>query len=29
MTAPLNPPNLDTALKSLWGSSQLPFGQGQ
>ena len=26
MIAPLNPPDLDTALKSLWGASQLPFG---
>ena len=26
MTAPINPPDLDTALKSLWGASQLPFG---
>jgi general secretion pathway protein A len=25
MTAPLNPPDLDTALKSLWGASQMPF----
>jgi len=26
MSAPTNPPDLDTALKSLWGASQLPFG---
>jgi len=26
MTAPTNPPDLDTALKSLWGASHLPFG---
>lgn len=26
MTAPTNPPDWDTALKSLWGASQLPFG---
>jgi type II secretory pathway predicted ATPase ExeA len=26
MTAPTNPPELDSALKSLWGASQLPFG---
>jgi type II secretory pathway predicted ATPase ExeA len=26
MTAPINPPDWDTALKSLWGASQLPFG---
>ena len=26
MNAPTNPPDLDTALKSLWGASQLPFG---
>jgi type II secretory pathway predicted ATPase ExeA len=26
MSAPTNPPELDTALKSLWGASQLPFG---
>jgi len=26
MSAPINPPDLDTALKSLWGASQLPFG---
>jgi len=26
MTAPINPLDLDTALKSLWGASQLPFG---
>lgn len=26
MTAPVNPPDLDTALKSLWGASQLTFG---
>jgi general secretion pathway protein A len=26
MNAPTNPPELDTALKSLWGASQLPFG---
>jgi type II secretory pathway predicted ATPase ExeA len=26
MTAPTNPPDLDTALKTLWGASQLPFG---
>jgi type II secretory pathway predicted ATPase ExeA len=26
MTAPTNPPDLDIALKSLWGASQLPFG---
>lgn len=26
MNAPINPPDLDTALKSLWGASQLPFG---
>jgi type II secretory pathway predicted ATPase ExeA len=25
MTAPTNPPDLDTALKTLWGASQLPF----
>jgi general secretion pathway protein A len=25
MNAPTNPPDLDTALKSLWGASQLPF----
>jgi general secretion pathway protein A len=25
MTAPTNPPDLDLALKSLWGASQLPF----
>jgi type II secretory pathway predicted ATPase ExeA len=26
MSAPTNPPDLDSALKSLWGASQLPFG---
>jgi type II secretory pathway predicted ATPase ExeA len=26
MIAPINPPDLDTALKTLWGASQLPFG---
>jgi general secretion pathway protein A len=26
MSAPTNPPELDTALKSLWGASQVPFG---
>jgi general secretion pathway protein A len=26
MTAPINPPDLDTALKSLWGARALPFG---
>lgn len=26
MNAPINPPDWDTALKSLWGASQLPFG---
>lgn len=26
MTAATNPPELDTALKTLWGASQLPFG---
>ncbi|MBU6401064.1 MAG: AAA family ATPase [Verrucomicrobia bacterium] len=26
MSAPTNPPELDSALKSLWGASQLPFG---
>jgi general secretion pathway protein A len=26
MSVPTNPPDLDTALKSLWGASQLPFG---
>jgi general secretion pathway protein A len=26
MTAPISPADLDTALKSLWGASQLPFG---
>jgi type II secretory pathway predicted ATPase ExeA len=26
MNDPINPPDLDTALKSLWGASQLPFG---
>lgn len=26
MTAPTNPPDLDTALKTLWGATQLPFG---
>jgi len=26
MTGPINPLELDTALKSLWGASQLPFG---
>jgi predicted ATPase len=26
MTAPTNRPDLDTALKSLWGASQVPFG---
>lgn len=26
MNAPTHPPELDTALKSLWGASQLPFG---
>ena len=26
MTALINPPDLDTALKGLWGASQLPFG---
>ena len=26
MNAPTNPPELDSALKSLWGASQLPFG---
>jgi type II secretory pathway predicted ATPase ExeA len=25
MTAPNDPPDLDTALKSLWGASQMPF----
>lgn len=25
MTAPINPPDLDTALKTLWGASHLPF----
>ena len=25
MTAPINPPDLDIALKSLWGASQMPF----
>jgi len=25
MTAPIAPPDLDTALKSLWGASQMPF----
>src|SRR6266404_1411322 len=25
MTAPINRPDLDTALKSLWGASQVPF----
>ncbi len=26
MNGPTNPPELETALKSLWGASQLPFG---
>jgi type II secretory pathway predicted ATPase ExeA len=26
MSAPINPPELDNTLKSLWGASQLPFG---
>jgi type II secretory pathway predicted ATPase ExeA len=26
MTAATNPPELDTALKTLWGAAQLPFG---
>lgn len=26
MNGPINPPDLDTALKSLWGASRLPFG---
>jgi len=26
MNGPLNPPDLESALKSLWGASQLPFG---
>lgn len=26
MTAPINTPELETALKTLWGASQLPFG---
>jgi len=26
MNAPTNPPDLDIAIKSLWGASQLPFG---
>jgi type II secretory pathway predicted ATPase ExeA len=26
MSAPTNPPDLESALKSLWGASQLPFG---
>jgi len=26
MSAPTNPPDLDTALKTLWGASHLPFG---
>lgn len=26
MSAPTNPPDLEVALKSLWGASQLPFG---
>lgn len=26
MNAPINPPELELALKSLWGASQLPFG---
>ena len=26
MSAPIKPPDLETALKSLWGASQLPFG---
>lgn len=26
MSAPTNPPDLDSTLKSLWGASQLPFG---
>lgn len=26
MSAPTNPPDLELALKSLWGASQLPFG---
>jgi general secretion pathway protein A len=26
MSAPTNPPDLDSSLKSLWGASQLPFG---
>ena len=26
MTAAINPLDLDTALKTLWGASQLPFG---
>jgi type II secretory pathway predicted ATPase ExeA len=26
MTAPINPPDFDTALKTLWGASRLPFG---
>ncbi len=25
MSAPINPPDLDTALKTLWGASHLPF----
>jgi hypothetical protein len=26
MSAPINPPDLDLALKTLWGASGLPFG---
>ena len=26
MIAPINPPDLDLTLKTLWGASQLPFG---
>jgi general secretion pathway protein A len=26
MTAPIHPPDWDTALKTLWGASQMPFG---
>jgi hypothetical protein len=26
MSAPINPPELDVALKSLWGARELPFG---
>jgi type II secretory pathway predicted ATPase ExeA len=26
MNGPINPPDLESALKSLWGASQLPFG---